>query len=499
MFPNDTKFLVVDDSQLMCSVVTDNLQKLGFKNITVANDGTEAISKLKAAVFAQQAFHVVLTDFWMVDMTGHQLLTECKSDSELNTTRIIFLTAERNKNYINEVMAKGADAYIFKPLTLDTIKKTLEEVSSKNSEDKKTPTYQIISKTEKKATDELIDQSTNPPTNQNDLQLFLNTIPGFVLKITEDGKIQEFNHYLRATFNTSAQEIIKSDFIKSIFEIPSHHLSVELTSLIAGEIAHFHITCQKYKNNTEAILIGTPITSHKKTEENLKLLNSKIASIEDMAANIAYKVNIPLLIVQTRVTRLQKLLAGISVENQEWQDSLKKIEDGAAAIKTTIKGLKNLTRESLKEPTKKVALKKIIDGLSDIWKSKAVENRIDLTFPVISENITLECRENEIFLAVLNLVQNALDAAAQHQEKWVKIDVFEKKDKVEISIIDSGKGIPLELQYQIAKPTHYAKENRSQSGLGLGIAKNIIEDHQGTLIHDPHYPNTRFIISLPVV
>jgi signal transduction histidine kinase/DNA-binding NarL/FixJ family response regulator len=483
----------------MCSVVADNLQKLGFKNYATANDGIEAVSKLKSAVFTNQPFQVVLTDFWMVDMTGHQLLSECKADPELANTKVIFITAERNKNYVQEVLAKGADAYVFKPLTLDVLKNTLIEVHGRKPSDKKASTYQILSKTPEK--------ETNPqfePASETDLQLFLNTIPGFVLKITEDNQIKEFNHYLRATYNTDAKTIIDPDFIKSIFEIQSSHLSAELACRIAGETAHFLVTCQKYKNNTEAILIGAPITSFKRTEENLNLLNSKILSIEDMAASIAYKVNIPLLVIQTRITRLQKLLNRLDEDEHETTESLKKVEDAAIAIKTTVKSLKNLARESIKEPSKRVPLRKIMDDLSEIWKSKAVEAKIELFFPTVPEEILLECRENEIFLAILNLVQNALDAAAKQNDKWVRIDIMDRAKHIEIGITDSGTGIPLEVQYQLAKPKHQSRTSKSvdrslDSGLGLAIAKGIIEDHQGTLVHDPSYPNTRFIVTLPIV
>jgi signal transduction histidine kinase len=68
---------------------------------------------------------------------------------------------------------------------------------------------------------------------------------------------------------------------------------------------------------------------------------------------------------------------------------------------------------------------------------------------------------------------------------------------VEISIMDSGQGIPIELQHKLFQPFFTTKPQGKGTGLGLSIAARIIKAHQGVLSIDSQAAHTRFVISLP--
>jgi signal transduction histidine kinase len=109
----------------------------------------------------------------------------------------------------------------------------------------------------------------------------------------------------------------------------------------------------------------------------------------------------------------------------------------------------------------------------------------------------LECRPTQITQVLLNLLNNARDAAEESEERWVQLDVTELADWIRISVTDSGKGIPVEIREKIMSPFFTTKAVGKGTGLGLSITKSIVDSHRGTLILDEESVQTRFVIELP--
>ena len=81
--------LVVDDYKTMIRIIRNLLKQLGFEDIDDAADGTEALEKMK-----QRRYGLVISDWNMEPMTGYELLKQVRSDSGLNKTPFIMVTAE---------------------------------------------------------------------------------------------------------------------------------------------------------------------------------------------------------------------------------------------------------------------------------------------------------------------------------------------------------------------------------------------------------------------
>jgi signal transduction histidine kinase len=96
----------------------------------------------------------------------------------------------------------------------------------------------------------------------------------------------------------------------------------------------------------------------------------------------------------------------------------------------------------------------------------------------------------------MNLIGNALDAI-EGKGKLV-ITTETQKNKVSISISDSGMGIPEEIRSKIFDPFFTTKEVGKGTGLGLSISYAIIESHNGSLeVESQLDEGTTFIITLP--
>jgi len=118
-----TRFLVVDDFSTMRRIVRNLLKELGFANVQEAEDGVDALAKLRAA-----EFDFVVTDWNMPNMTGIELLRAIRADAKLKHLPILMVTAEAKKENIIEAAQAGASGYVVKPFTAATLDEKLKKI-----------------------------------------------------------------------------------------------------------------------------------------------------------------------------------------------------------------------------------------------------------------------------------------------------------------------------------------------------------------------------------
>jgi C4-dicarboxylate-specific signal transduction histidine kinase len=99
---------------------------------------------------------------------------------------------------------------------------------------------------------------------------------------------------------------------------------------------------------------------------------------------------------------------------------------------------------------------------------------------------------------LINLLNNSIHAVKDHPEKWVEIEVRETENSVQLMVTDSGTGIDEKIAEKIMLPFFTTKGPQVGTGLGLSISQSIVQKHGGILYYDRAYPNTRFVIELPM-
>lgn len=126
MFNLSSKVLVVDDFPTMRRIVKNLLKQLGFENIDEAEDGMQALSKLKTG-----GYGLVVSDWNMPNMEGIDLIRKIRQDPALKDTPFLMVTAEAEKEKVIEAIKAGVDNYIVKPFTAEVLKEKLEKISEK--------------------------------------------------------------------------------------------------------------------------------------------------------------------------------------------------------------------------------------------------------------------------------------------------------------------------------------------------------------------------------
>lgn len=119
--------LVVDDFPTMRKIIRNLLEQLGFNNIFEAENGADALRKMRD-VGTRGLFGLVISDWNMEPMTGLQLLKEVRVDTALKATPFIMITAENKTENVIAAKEAGVNNYIVKPFTAATLKTKIEAV-----------------------------------------------------------------------------------------------------------------------------------------------------------------------------------------------------------------------------------------------------------------------------------------------------------------------------------------------------------------------------------
>lgn len=117
------KILVVDDMVTMRRIVKNILKQLGFGNIDEAENGQEALQKLRADTFG-----FVVSDWNMPVMTGIDMLRAIRADEKLKTIPVLMVTAEAQQSNLVEAVQAGVSNYIVKPFTAETLQEKMGKI-----------------------------------------------------------------------------------------------------------------------------------------------------------------------------------------------------------------------------------------------------------------------------------------------------------------------------------------------------------------------------------
>ena len=117
------KVLVVDDMVTMRRIVKNILKQLGFGNVDEAENGQEALQKLKTDTFG-----FVVSDWNMPVMTGIDMLRAIRADEKLKAIPVLMVTAEAQQSNLIEAVQAGVSNYIVKPFTAETMQEKIAKI-----------------------------------------------------------------------------------------------------------------------------------------------------------------------------------------------------------------------------------------------------------------------------------------------------------------------------------------------------------------------------------
>jgi signal transduction histidine kinase/HAMP domain-containing protein len=314
----------------------------------------------------------------------------------------------------------------------------------------------------------------------------------------EDEKFT-FEYFLER-IHSSDREATNAIFNKSLVDKKPFSIDCQV-QLENGDIRELNIhgTVVVDHNGVPIKLIGyTQDISERYMIQNQLIQSSKMASLGEMAGGIAHEINNPLAIIKLAAAQLQKFLEFEKPNFDNTKQAILRIDNTVDRISKIVQGLRVFSRDGRSDPFEDVSVAILLENTLSFCNERFKYHSVKLIKDHPVEDLVFEGRQVEISQVLLNLLNNATDAIESLEDKWIQIAVKTQGKYLEMRIIDSGNGIPIDIQEKMFQPFFTSKEIGKGTGFGLSLSQTIIKGHKGELLFDKEHINTCFILRIPL-
>lgn len=243
----------------------------------------------------------------------------------------------------------------------------------------------------------------------------------------------------------------------------------------------------------QAFLFEEDVTERQQLQASLAQ-SEKLAVVGQLAAGVAHEINNPLTTILGNAQLLQRSLPPEDKDNQEMVALIIQASDRASQA---VRDLLDFARRERYELTP-TDLNETIQHTLALIKHELGSRSITLRFDPGVDLPAVNASQDHLQGVWLNLLINAIDAI-DPGPGTIHITTSRVDDSIEISIADSGQGIPPENIARIFEPFYTTKEPGSGTGLGLSVCHQIVTRHGGKiLVNSQPDEGTTFTVYLPI-
>ncbi len=230
-----------------------------------------------------------------------------------------------------------------------------------------------------------------------------------------------------------------------------------------------------------------------KAHQEERLKNVKLTSIGTLAAGITHEINTPLTYLKGNFEMLQMDIDDVDDENlkNEMIESCTKISDAISRISVIVESMREMSQTSseIKEETNLFST--LVTSLTMAYNvSKQIsriylnDNEFKLTnikkdemqfFAKIQKQ-----RLEQVWIIIINNALDELKKIESYENRRLDIRIYEEDDFIITKFIDNAGGIKKEILAKIFEPFISSKEH-SGMGIGLNIAKKIVDEQEGIM------------------
>ena len=260
-----------------------------------------------------------------------------------------------------------------------------------------------------------------------------------------------------------------------------------------------------YQGRPAIILAASDITEI--IEKDAQLFQaSKMTTLGEMSAGIAHELNQPLNAIKIGNDFLKKQVEqGESIR----PDELHQVVTAAAMQVNRASEIIRSLREFGRKPDfkkEKVDINMTIKDVMNIIGQQLILQNIKVVYDLDETTPPILANKNRLEQVIFNLVTNARDAIGHQDhssknsaENVITLSTFADQKHVNLTISDTGIGIPEKNVQKIFEPFYTTKEVGKGMGLGLSITYGIIRDFGGTIdVESRPAGGTRFHLRFPL-
>jgi len=262
---------------------------------------------------------------------------------------------------------------------------------------------------------------------------------------------------------------------------------------VSGRIYEVHAYPIYLESNREKffnmIIHYTDVTDATNLQGRL-VQSEKMSAIGLLAGNIAHELNNPL----TGIKSLAQILLTEVKDDTPLHGDLMEVQSAAGRSEQIIKNL--LEFSSLHgDDASAVSVRETVEKTLPFLKTALRYHNSSFDLAEGDDRVMIE--PHLLQQVIFNLVNNACQAMGDEGDLFLTTKRF--KNEIEISVRDTGPGIPTEIRDAIFTPFFTTKEEGKGTGLGLSMSRSIIEKYGGTLsLNRELLTGSEFIIRLPV-
>ena len=346
------------------------------------------------------------------------------------------------------------------------------------------------------------------------IKLNLNIIDINRMKDLDNLKFLDYDIYTVIFNNNDIIKIVNHNYNSSEFDIDK-----AIKEIVNGKSnninLYFNNYVYKYVNNNVLMIINTTSISNKLkgvlgvsillfvlsemliilvsyliTEWITKPAREAFEKQKEFIADASHELKTPLAVIMASSDSLK-----VNKENIKYLDNIKFETERMNKLISSLLELSKL--ENTKEiEMKEENLSKLVEKIALTFEGIAFEDNISIETD-IEKNIMFKCNKDEIEKVISILIDNAI----KHSNKNTSVDVIMSKLKngITIKVINEGEGIKPGDEKLIFERFYRSDKSRNREsnryGLGLAIAKNIVELHKGTIVASSKDSKTIFEIN----
>jgi len=476
--------LIADDEEDIRDLLGLLLEDLGFEVIK-AGDGNSAFS-----LFQQARPSIVLTDIKMPGMDGIQVLKRVKAEDP--DAEVIMISGHGDLNLAIESLKYQAADFITKPIDDALLTHALRKVQEK-----------ISLKRDLRAHTENLENLVREKSAK--LQRFFDEVPCYVTVQDRELNITEANRRFREDFGFTPGKACFEAYkhrlepctdcpILKTFETGQAHQAETVVTACNGEHYNILIWTAPLTDSegrvTHVIEMSTNITQ-------IRQLQDHIASLGMMLGSMSHGIKGLLTALDGGVYRMESGLARGDLEEARsgWDMLRLRIE----RIKKMVMDVLYYTKSRELELTE-VDLQAFVRDLAAIIKPKADQAGVPFVVDFVGAEGPLEADAGALSSAMVNFLENALDACHMDRTKKDHTITFSAKrsgSRVVFEITDNGLGMDQETRNNMFTLFFSSKGSRG-TGIGLFVSNHVITQHHGHISVESEYgKGTHIQVEIP--
>jgi two-component system, LuxR family, sensor kinase FixL len=347
----------------------------------------------------------------------------------------------------------------------------------------------------------------------------LDTVPDALIVIDEGGLIQSFSATAERLFGFSPEEVVGRN-VSMLMPSPyrEEHDFYLARYLATGErriIGIGRVVVGQRKDGStfpmelavgEVLLEGArlftgfvrDLTERQEREHRLSELQSELVHISrlnelgQMVSALAHEVNQPLTAITNYLSGARRLLAAGNQHGA--QQAMERITEQADRARQIIQRLRDLARKGEPERQPESLLRTIEEASA--LALIGIGQGLKLTIDVDGSAAEAVIDKIQIQQVLLNLMRNAAEAMAESDRRELSVTTARAGDMVEISVADTGPGLPPLVRARLFQPFVTTKPHGM--GVGLSVCRTIVEAHGGELCAEDRYGGgTVFRLTIP--